>query len=304
MLILGGFVAWLVPAASAVGADVVATVDGRPVRSADVQRELDKALPDKDVADAVRQSLRATALQQLIDRQLILVYLERKNLAAPDQEIDLAVSRIEKQLATQDKTLADFLEQSRLTGDEFRAALNWQVNWNRYLARYLTDDNLQRYFEQHRREFDGTKLRVSHILFKAEDRSDAQQIDRLVEKAHQVRKKIVENELTFQDAAALYSAAPTAKEGGDIGLIGRREPMPEPFSEAAFSLDVGQLSEPVVSPFGVHLIRCTEVKRGDKSWQQVRGELRTAVINYLFRWTADQQRPLSKIEYLGSNADP
>ena len=65
--------------------------------------------------------------------------------------------------------------------------------------------------------------------------------------------------------------------------------MSEFFSKAAYQLDVGQVSEPVKSSFGVHLIKCLEVKPGQKDWQEVRERLNNAAAEYLFRWLLRSQ---------------
>ena len=111
-----------------------------------------------------------------------------------------------------------------------------------------------------------------------------------------MQREIQSSELTFADAAKQYSQTPTAASGGDIGYISRHQPMPEPFSRAAFALDKGQMSPPVASPAGVHLIQCLDVKPGEKTWQHARAELERAVTQYLFQWVADQERPGATIE--------
>ena len=73
--------------------------------------------------------------------------------------------------------------------------------------------------------------------------------------------------------------------------------MPEDFSQAAFALKTGEISEPIVTSFGVHLITVLEEKPGTKTWRDVESELRPAVTLYLFRWIADKERPTAKIEY-------
>ena len=72
--------------------------------------------------------------------------------------------------------------------------------------------------------------------------------------------------------------------------------MPEAFGQAAFALEPGAISPPVVTEAGVHLIQCVEIKPGSRTWQEVRGELEPTVTRYLFRWAADRQRPQARIE--------
>jgi parvulin-like peptidyl-prolyl isomerase len=194
--------------------------------------------------------------------------------------------------------LDDYLGNSQLAPGELRRQIAWDIGWERFLDKHLTDENLARYFQQHRREFDGTEILAAHILFPVEPSEDRAALDRTLAQAAEVRRRIDEGELTFADAARRYSAAPSAGEGGRIGLIRRHEPMPESFSRVAFALDDGAVSEPVVSQFGVHLIQCQGIEPGQLQWQEVRKVLRTAVIRHLFNWAADQQRSAATIQVM------
>jgi parvulin-like peptidyl-prolyl isomerase len=278
---------------------VAAKVDGEPICVREVERNAAQALGGRQATPQALKILHAQALQQLIDRRLIVRRLQRGELGASGQDVDLAIERLQKRLQRQGRTLADHLEKARMSEAELRRELAWRLSWRRYLDQYLTDENLQRYFDQHRRELDGTQVRVAHILLKPEPLGGDEALDRALERGKQIREKIVSGELEFGEAARRYSDAPTAPEGGEVGFISRHEPMSETFSRAAFALAPGRISEPVVSSFGVHLIRCHEVKPGDKRWTDVRQELETAVANYLFQWLAERERPEAQIEFTG-----
>jgi peptidyl-prolyl cis-trans isomerase C len=103
--------------------------------------------------------------------------------------------------------------------------------------------------------------------------------------------------LTFADAARRHSAGPSRQEGGDLGFIGRAGPMVEEFNKAAFDLEQGKVSEPVVSTFGVHLITVTEVKKGDKSLELVRDQVMPAFSQWLMEQLVANEKKTAKIEY-------
>lgn len=91
-----------------------------------------------------------------------------------------------------------------------------------------------------------TEVRASHILVSTEA------------EANSLREEIV-NGKNFADAAAEFSKCPSGAAGGDLGFFGRGM-MVKPFEDAAFELEVGELSQPVQTQFGWHLIEVTDKK--------------------------------------------
>jgi parvulin-like peptidyl-prolyl isomerase len=138
---------------------------------------------------------------------------------------------------------------------------------------------------------------VAQVLFKLARDADDAAVTAAKDRAANLRAEITSGKSSFADAAKRHSDAPSRDAGGDIGWIERRRPMPEDFSRAAFQLKKGEVSEPLVSTFGVHLIAVTDEKAGAKTWKEVEGDLRPAVTVYLFRWIADKERTTAKVEY-------
>ena len=276
---------------------VSARVNGEAVAAAEVDREIRQAYGDRKFEGAEQQQVFQAALAQVIDRRLVLAHLTASGQAATSQDLDFATAQFEKDLKSQELTLEAHLKQVGLTREDFRRSLAWKLSWQRYVEKQLTDENLQKFFERYRREYDGSELRVAQILFKLPAEADAAAIAAAKEKAAGLRAEIAAGKFAFAAAAKQHSQAPSAAAGGDIGWIERRRPMPEEFSKLAYSLKPGEVSPPLASPFGVHLITVLEVKPGKRTWQDAAGELRPAVTLYLFRWIADQERAKAKIEY-------
>ncbi len=92
---------------------------------------------------------------------------------------------------------------------------------------------------------DVTEVRASHILVKTRP------------EAVKIRKEIVNGDISFEDAAEKYSLCPSAVNGGDLGYF-KRGQMVQPFSDVAFDLKVGQISDPVGTKFGWHLIKVVD----------------------------------------------
>lgn len=91
-----------------------------------------------------------------------------------------------------------------------------------------------------------TEIRASHILVDTE------------EEAINLKEEILSG-TSFEDVAAEHSNCPSGARGGDLGFFGRGQMVSE-FETAAFDLKVGELSDPVRTNFGWHLILVTAQK--------------------------------------------
>ena len=90
-----------------------------------------------------------------------------------------------------------------------------------------------------------TEVRASHILVS------------WMYQANQIRQNIVDGNGTFETYAQLYSKCPSGKNGGDLGYFKRGQMVPQ-FEVVAFNLPVGEISKPVWTQFGWHLIKVTD----------------------------------------------
>lgn len=95
--------------------------------------------------------------------------------------------------------------------------------------------------DQMNKEF--TQVRASHLLVKTR------------EEAEKLREEILAGK-SFAEAAKEVSLCPSGKQGGDLGFFGKGQMVPE-FEKAAFSLPVGEVSEPIQTQFGWHLLVVT-----------------------------------------------
>lgn len=74
------------------------------------------------------------------------------------------------------------------------------------------------------------------------------------EHAKQIKLDIERGDMTFIEAAKEKSEGPTGEKGGDLGWFGKGA-MVKPFEDEVFSMDVGDISDPVKTQFGWHLIK-------------------------------------------------
>ncbi len=273
-----------------------ATVDNEPIGTAEVEREVALALKGQKLAGNALVRLRKHALEQVIDRHLVLRYLQANKQATSKEDVDFALARLVRQLKAKDTALAVHLKNIGMTEAELRQELLWKISWARFVEVRSSDENLKKYFEMHRPDFDGAELKVAHILLTVRA-GDETKLKEALDAATTIREEIATGKISFADAAKKYSQAPTARDGGNIGGIHRHEPMPEEFSRVAFALKKKEVSQPVVTAFGVHLIQVLEIIPGQRTWEDCRDELRPAITLYLFRWIAEKERKTAKIGY-------
>lgn len=298
-------VVWVVLAVpqSAARAQVAATVNGETIEIADVERKLKRTLGaiGKISKDALPR-LQAEALRQLIGQRLAARYLDREKAGVDQEEVNVAIDEFKKRLRRNRLDFDKFLQSKGHSEASFRRDVAWQMSWNRYAARNISDDAIKATFEKHRQEFDGTELRVSHILFKFQGTRSDEQTKTLSARAETIRQRIASGSLAFDDAVKQHSQG-SKSNGGDLGFIRRRGSMPEPFSRAAFRLKKGELSPPTVSPFGVHLIRCTDVKPGKRKLtdEDVSKRIKLRLAKRLFDAVVAKQKKKAKIQYSGKS---
>lgn len=91
-----------------------------------------------------------------------------------------------------------------------------------------------------------TTVRAGHILVNTKQEAD-------------LIKSKIDNGESFETLAKKYSKCPSGQQGGDLGYFERGQ-MVQPFEDAAFSLPVGKVSEPVQTQFGWHLIKVYDKK--------------------------------------------
>jgi peptidyl-prolyl cis-trans isomerase C len=125
----------------------------------------------------------------------------------------------------------------------------------------VEDKEVQEYYAAHPDEFSGDTVRLRHILVQTEG------------EAKEVQARLAKNE-SFDELAKKFSRdTNSAPKGGDLGYLGREQMLPD-FARAAFALKPNEVSDVVKTPFGFHLIKLVDRKKGAAlTLDQVKGQL-------------------------------
>lgn len=125
----------------------------------------------------------------------------------------------------------------------------------------VTHEELETYYNEHKESYvSPEKVKASHILVSDEHL------------AKELQNKLSKGE-SFDMLAKEHSSCPSKERGGDLGMFGKGQMVPE-FEEAVFKLKVGEISAPVKTQFGFHLIKVTEKQETKKlSFEDVRSAI-------------------------------
>lgn len=141
----------------------------------------------------------------------------------------------------------------------------------------VTPEEIKAYYEANKEAFQQeAQLNARHILITVDENAS----DKEVAAAEKKIKKVLAKAKSGQDFGKLaekYSEGPSSSKGGELGWFGRGA-MVKPFEEAAFALKKGEVSEPVRTRFGWHLIKIDDVREaGQKDLDQVKDEINSLI---------------------------
>lgn len=213
------------------------------------------------------QVIQETVLEQMINEEAVIQHMKKKNIKIAPKEIQTEYNNYMKNVK-ESKEWDKFLKDNGID-EKF---IKEQIETNLYMQQFqeqiikdldLSDSNLEKFFNKHKEDYQDTEVRASHILVKTE------------EKAKEVLQKIKAGE-DFAELAKKYSEDPSASNGGDLGYF-KKGMMVSEFDKAAFALKPGEISDPVKTKFGYHIINVTDRKEDKKEFKDVKENVKQSM---------------------------
>lgn len=276
--------------------NIVATVNGKPI----TQEMLLKRL--KNVANTDTETLR-TMKQEIIDQMITDILLEefidKQGLIVTPEEIEKEIRQIKNTISGNENNDIQSLERVlTFIGsdiDEFKRNIKYSIALEKYFDKKLDDATLKKYFEENLCVFNGETIKVSHILIDTRNMKTEKEFAQALERIKDIKKEI-EHGAAFEEIARKYSDCPSAQNGGDLGFIQKKGNFAKAFLDTAFSLKVGQLSGPVQTEYGYHLIKVTEKNEGAQiRFDDARKKVRLEVLDAEILKLLDHLRREAKI---------
>lgn len=201
-----------------------------------------------ELYEAMKESYGQQVLQQLVYEKVLSDKYE-----VTDEELDAKLNEVKEQLGANFEMA---LAQYQMTEESFKDSLKLDLLVEKAAVVDIeaTEEEIKEYYDNYK-----PKVKARHIL--VEDEA----------KAKEVKKKLDEGG-DFAELAKEYSTDPgSAEAGGDLGWFGPGRMVPE-FEEATYALEVNEISEPVKSEHGFHIIQLTE-KEEKKSLEDMKAEI-------------------------------
>ena len=291
---------------------VVATVDERVITFGDLSNELNR--PDLKAAlqalsdqPAELQKLQKTVLSSLIDKQLLIKAAKGSPHYQPD-EVKKEVDAIIQEQGGQ-SVIQPILSTYGTSWDAFVQDMSERMTIEKFIEKDLlgsiniTDQQLQAAYNENPALYaEPEVVSARHILVLVKPKASATEQKAALEKIKAIRKQVTTPGADFGKIASETSDDTASKsDGGNLGVFQRGMMVPE-FEKAAFSLKVGEVSEPVKTEYGYHLIKVDEHRQAEapnfeKAKNKVRYQVMAKTHDKVISEKLTQLRSQAKIDY-------
>ncbi len=276
-------------------------VGARQLSLEQFEREMTLAYPDISGLPAKEQFLlKKQLVHQLIDRELILGEAARLDVKISPDEMDAALSEVRGNYSPDE--FNQLIRQEGKTLDSWLAALKLRLITAKVNTAILADQvkvadqEAEAYYLAHKDDYRRpVEIRARQMLFKT--REDALNVLSMLDDGDD-----------FAKLAEQYSLSPDHKSGGELGYFSQGT-LPREFDQVLFRLPVGQVSEPVKSPYGIHLF-LVERRRsaGLRPFAAVKDEITAMLVRQkeedVFRQWLEELRSTVRVKVNWNLLDP
>lgn len=209
-----------------------------------------------------------STLDNMITMKLIDQAAADANVTITDEDVNAEIESLKTQFGGEE-ALNSALAQSGMTLDDLKKNTEIQVKIRKILEPQtkVTDEDISTYYEENKDTFaTPEQVRASHILVETKEEADA------------IKKELDEG-ADFSTLAKEKSTDSSAANGGDLGFFGKGD-MVEEFEKAAFSMEINEISEPIKSDYGYHIIMKTDYKEAtDPTLEDKKEEIRKLLVD-------------------------
>lgn len=278
---------------------VLATVNGENISQEDVNQMLNRF--GKQVTEEQMPAVTKQILDGLITQKLIMQFIRDSKIEVSPAEIEGELNKVREDIKSnpglEGKTLEQVLETHGSSIDTLKSDIIISLSLEKNLGKDIDDKKIKASFDDNKAAYDDTEVRASHILVDTRQMKTDAELAQALEKIKKIKAEVDAGK-DFAEVAKQYSDCPSKDKGGDLNFFKRKGQMVEPFAAAAFALKVGQVSAPVKTPFGYHIIKVTEIKKGtDVKFDDVKQVIKQNLMEEKAQVLIKQLLEKAKIEY-------
>ena len=249
---------------------IVAVVNDDAIMASELENRVIQArgqLANRGIAMPSMDVLRSQVLERMIIEQIQLQMAEQANLSVDDTQLNRAVRGVAEANGMTLEQLADALEADGLSlaivrNQVRREMLMRELQQRRVASEVnISEREVERYLQQ-QGAISNVRYRLAHILVALPRSPSPDQVSAAQQRAQELYAQL-QGGADFAALAAAESDGGNALEGGDMGWR-RAAEIPRVFADVVPSLGVGQVSEPVRSPGGFHLVKLIDREGGDQ----------------------------------------
>ena len=258
----------------------VAHVDGDPIPAEAFNEEIAKISKTGKFPPALLHRFKGRLIERLIDQRLIDNAIDNSSVEVTEKEVDAKLDKVRKEFdaakqqqggstkGAQPQSLEQLAGQYGISSDELRDSIRRSIAIEKLLldqgVELPTDKEVKKFYEDNPDKFSKPEqVHVRHILLKVKPGAGDEKWKSAKEKIDKIHKQASKEETDFAKLAKKKSDGPSAKNGGDIGFIGKKQ-FDENFTKVAFELEKGEVSEPVKTRYGWHVIQLVERRASEK----------------------------------------
>jgi len=245
----------------------IATVNGVGILREDYEAAVEQtrqrfAAQGQQIPENELETFRTEILDQLVAEELLYQEAMSQNLDPQTEAVESQFDQMRSQFET-DEEWQQALAENQTSEEELRGQIERNAVIQQLIATAVaevepvSEAEIRTFYDDNAELFDqGSQIAARHILISTEELESEAEIADARERAEAIRDELRAG-ADFAELARERSEGPSGPQGGELGTFGRGQ-MVAPFEEAAFALEVGEISDVVQTQFGFHVIEVTE----------------------------------------------
>lgn len=258
------------PKAAPAATGPLATVNGVSIPRDEFEKKYAKMTKafttrNKEIPEGLARRYKESILKQIVDKELLGQKIKAAKVETDAAELDREFEDYKKMFRTE-QNFDRYLKSSDISVEQIKENIAHNLAVQKLLEQQgdlaVTDEEVKAYYDENQKRYEvKEQVRASHILLKVNPKDDKKADGEAKKKADEIYKEASKKDADFAELAKKHSQGPTASRGGDLSFFTRGRMVPA-FEKVAFEMKAGEISKPVKTQFGWHIIKVTDRKEG------------------------------------------